>query len=113
MRTLQEMFNLAYKGLESQNWQKSQNSDGSCAYTIESELKCTIGHTIPDIAQYQSAEWFSKGVIEVPPEILDTEASTLDLVWLQRAHDWSKSPENCKARLEAFAERRRLTIPNS
>jgi hypothetical protein len=112
MRTLQEMFNLAYKGLESQNWQKSLGPTNRCLYLTAVGLKCAIGHTIPGIETYTRERWFVRDVSIIPPKILDTEATALELVWLQRAHDWSKSPEDCKARLEAFAEEYQLSIPN-
>jgi hypothetical protein len=113
MRTLQEMFNLAYKGMESQNWVQSLSSEGACSYLNSSNLKCAIGHTITGIEQYINEMWFVTAVSLIPSKILDTNATNLSLMKLQNAHDMANSPEDCKARFEAFAKDYSLSIPDS
>jgi hypothetical protein len=111
MRTLQEMYDLAYKGMKSQNWAQALNEDGDCAYLSHTGLKCAIGHTILNIDAHRPAGWFKFTVKLVPPEILNTSASMLSLLQLQSVHDLGETPKECETRFKAYAKKYDLTVP--
>jgi hypothetical protein len=105
------MYDLAYKGMESQNWQKALGPTGQCLYLTKDSLKCAIGHTIPGIETYTRERWFVGDVTRIPQGVLDTAASYGQLADLQTEHDGASSPENCKARFKDYAIRHNLTVP--
>jgi hypothetical protein len=46
---LQQVFDKAWEGMRSQNWQRATGSDGlGCEYHTPDGLKCAIGHIVPD-----------------------------------------------------------------
>lgn len=53
----QDLFNIAYRGLRAQNWQKSTGSAGrGCYYRGINKLKCAVGHMIPDKVYHTDLE---------------------------------------------------------
>lgn len=136
-KNLQEAFTKAYIGLAEQGFKRSRaifenstfNSAGQlfCAYRAKDddsgkEMKCAIGHLVPDELINDWVSGRSIGTIlrrlDYAPERnaswieLFGNCSINDLSELQMVHDLAETPEDMKARLVNFAARCELTIPD-
>jgi hypothetical protein len=115
--TRQEWFELAVRGLARQGWRQSYSASGDCCRYRLGELKCAIGHGIPDEA-YQS-EWDEKGKgaesmargqhIGVADN--DVASSIMFLESMQWAHDGAGSPKDVRKRMGDFCTTHNLTWP--
>lgn len=117
MKTRQEIFDIAYRGLASQGFLSSADeAEDTCLYRDGNGRKCAVGWCIPDDA-YRSV-WEEVGVddenaigaqIRRAAGIGDNNISfAKDLQW---AHDKSTSPEGMKAGLAKVAAGYGLRIP--
>lgn len=114
----QAAFTMAWRGLESQNWKRSLDSDGQCAYRGEGGRCCGVGWMIsdkyyrPDFeAQAADVRAVSRAVVQTLADLGLAEPTVGLLVRIQFAHDGGKSPEAMQASLRAAAERYRLGVP--
>jgi hypothetical protein len=110
MRSLQEIFNIAYLGLASQGFEKSIGVNVSCAYRGKGGTKCAIGYLISD-EDYDETMEGETVVSKNIRRVIDADVPIITLRDLQRCHDWSDNPENMKANLHDFAKLNSLTIP--
>jgi len=115
MKTRQELYENAYRGLAAQNWAKAVtiDSDGAvqCVYQGTDGKKCSIGHNIPDDLYTKSIE----GLDSHHPSVMDAAGYDV-LMWhfadsLQLAHDEAISPEDMKLRFDNMVTRFGVTIP--
>lgn len=134
--TNQEIFNIVWRGLESQGWQPSLLADTDmCAYRGTHQRKCAIGWLIPDDKYDPFIEGCPISVLlmcarekvacgPAPQTLVDLlvasgvledagdEATLQLLADLQKAHDYpEESGEQRKQRLRAVALKYDITIP--
>jgi hypothetical protein len=57
----QTAFNTVVKHLVKQNWQRSESSDGNCAYRGRDGLMCAVGCLIPD-EKYRTSWDYGGGI---------------------------------------------------
>lgn len=118
---LQAIFNIVYKGLQSQGFERSRDKFGVCLYRGAHNLKCGIGYLIPDECYDLDMEnkpvhalMKNYGKLE---EIFGDNTANIrkvavnDLNELQSCHDRGTNPELMKANLEAFAKTWMIVIP--
>lgn len=125
----QAIFDAAYRGLRSQNFQQSviplpqevhRILPARCLYRAGNGLKCAIGHAIKD--EFYSAEMETNSVNHdsVRAALAKSFGVTIsdgnDVIWnfcatLQQLHDDQRATESMEVRLKTFAERHKLTIP--
>lgn len=115
--TNQEAFDKALQGIRGQNYVRSVDEDGSCAYrsdvTAECKVRCGVGHLIPD--ELYSAELEGRGVPELrrlsifePIAGLFTSPGALELlISIQVAHDecLARSPLSFEEEMQRTANR--------
>lgn len=117
----QKWFNKAYLGLKNQDFKRSVYGT-SCRYRGPKELKCAIGHLIPDdkyafvMENRGPADLTVYSRIEDVPRNLDgTFLSFQDLSQflhrLQNCHDLAIIASEVKENLLHFAKVEKLTIP--
>lgn len=108
--TLQEMFDVIYKGLASQGFAQSRLH--GCAYRGGEGRKCAAGWLIPDDKYDES--WEGKGIHRIP-YFFDLCGRSIELLCdlgaLQSIHDTSHDPEVMQKRLIEYARGMYLTIP--
>lgn len=119
-KTRQKIFDIAYLGLASQNWELSRTPQ-MCMYRGPNGTKCAIGHCIPDELyepEFEGCTIYSNNKLQRVAGISDD-----DLSWsrnLQRLHDntgvgrllvVSKFPKTLKEAMEIFAQESGLTVP--
>lgn len=126
--TYQEMFNVAYKGLKSQNFYQSVvgglNSD--CQYRGANGMRCALGWLIPDekyevVFENKTPSWnLSQATNPKGYKInqrlcaaagLNNKDKIIFAQELQYCHDDATSPEVMKNKLKYFAKKYKLTIP--
>lgn len=123
--TNQEIFDTAVKGLESQGYKRSINSNGSCLYNGPDNTHCAVGWLIkdedldPDAATYGVAS-----LLFMYPSLFKS-LGTYEEVYeklpfledLQTAHDGAESPEMMCGNLKYIADKYglecSLTGPNN
>jgi hypothetical protein len=118
--TLQTIFSNAYIGLKNQNWKKG-TSGGDCYYYY-GNLKCAIGHSIPQERYIEDLELDSACSSEI---IKALNVNTVNgcvseefrecLRALQICHDdsyVSNEKNNVQQDLKDFAAEYKLNIPN-
>lgn len=113
MLTRQEIFNNAWRGLESQGFEQSL-SGGGCAYRGDAERRCAIGWCIPDDLYRDGFE--GRVVSETPMIRKAAGVSARDkrfALSLQECHDDNPSPDAMRVALVKFAISYGLTIPAS
>jgi hypothetical protein len=121
IEALQTIFSNAYVGLKNQNWKKS-GRDGSCYYYYSDDLKCAIGHSIPQERYTEDLELDSACSLEIV-KALNVNAINDSLSRefreclraLQLCHDDSYISErenNMQQDLKDFAAEYKLNIPN-
>lgn len=112
----QEIFNKAYRGLESQGFQRSARRD-RCLYRGPDGLKCAVGWLIPDEKYEGRIEMYVLNINEL--EFMEyltpilgplTPEDVIFLRHLQSAHD-QPAPDDMKYALHRFASTHNLTIP--
>ncbi len=107
--TVQEMFNRAYIGLRSQNWEQCIDSNHSCVYSdgngrhcawgwVDPELNGSITTTLVEDLGYGIAKLLNPGELHFAIE-------------LQDAHDGADSAEDMEARMRELADSYDLVIP--
>lgn len=112
--TRQEMFDAAYIGLASQGFIRSMSNQG-CAYRGDEGRRCAIGWIMPDEAYSPDLEGLSPMNCEIE-KALDLASGDICFAdELQEAHDGDAhegdTPEAMKERLESFAIKYNLTVP--
>ncbi len=112
-RTRQEMFDIAWAGLEAQGFERSALPNGTCVYR-NGNLRCAIGFLISDEDYNPSLE----GATPDSSTILRDTAGIDDYDRyfaraLQECHDEAKTPADMRSNLIAFAADRGLTLPPS
>lgn len=107
--TNQEIFDIVYKGLRSQKFERSMLSDGeTCAYR-GCNGKCAAGWIIPDELYKEEYEGnIIYNVIELS-NFLGNKVNFINR--LQEIHDESEEPHIMKNKLKEFAEQYDLRIP--
>lgn len=110
MRSLQEIFNIAYLGLASQGFEKSVGLTSSCAYRGKDNHKCAIGYCLSD-EDYNEEMEGRTALSDIVYYALKTNVNPDTLVEMQRCHDFSNDPTNRKEEFVSFAKHYRLTIP--
>lgn len=116
--TNQEAFNIAYLGLKSQGFKKSEcviNRVAHCAYN-SNVGHCAVGWLIKDVELDEEANYFSIGKLskhfEVVNEILD--GVDLGLIsQLQNAHDQSTDAIDMRDRLHCVAGAHSIIVPKN
>lgn len=120
MRNLQDIFNIAYRGLEAQGFERSVGySSLSCKYRDpNSDRKCAIGHVIPDDMYREEYDEETMTVYGLAERLTYNEWTALfglttsdTLAELQKVHDNSTDPDNMKQGLADFAKAHNLLIP--
>ena len=132
MKTFQELFNTAYRGLASQGFNRSIShrvtetggEADTCAYRGDAGRRCAVGWLMPD--EHYNAAFEGSGIRlaeqgshyeQLLERILDaidaphTEESVHFLASLQGCHDSARNAEDCKAALIEFANAYNLTLP--
>ncbi len=117
MKTRQEIFDLAYKGIASQGWKASEGDvDGKrkCFYRKEVDgqmFKCAIGWNLPDDKYVPDMDDFDGCMtLAAIMDHCDIDRDNLDFCRrLQDTHDAAKG--QMKFGLEHFARMERLVIP--
>lgn len=127
MLNRQEIFNIVYKGLRTQGWERSVEHDASknkgiCVYRTSDGKKCAFGHLIPDEV-YESG---MENIIAI--NLLDSGVTKFKdfRKWsdenikkqyhsfindLQCQHDYAISPEDMKNRFHKLAIDYNLQVP--
>lgn len=107
--TLQEIYDQAVNGLAAQEYEKCGSID-TCYYRF-GDLKCAIGHTIPDELyepKFDDGGWSGTQVYQY----LGWFYQFGDAInHLQRLHDRSAGPEDLKQKLINFGNDYGLVIP--
>lgn len=107
LKTRQQIFDTAYRGLASQGFRKSA-AKGRCLYRGPNGRKCAIGWCIPDDVKFDEATYTLN-------KALDDAGISQDDDWfcceLQTVHDSARSPDDMKGSLADFADEYDLTIP--
>lgn len=122
MLTQQEIFNKAYRGLKSQNFQQSRpRTLQYCVYRSPDGLKCAIGHLIPDELYTPAMEIFSNTETTISfnmiLEVCGIPAEHASFATkLQQAHDYNQEVDgtinnDMESRLKSFARFYHLTVP--
>jgi hypothetical protein len=118
--TRQEMFDAAYRGLASQNWQQSRDEGEftMCLYRGPEGRKCAAGWLIPDNlydpkmeGHRADSERIREAIGTTSPEDTTSPEYTEFLLCLQDIHDLNNGIPDMKVRLDQFAERAGFTIP--
>lgn len=110
-KSRQEIFDLAYLGLKSQEWQKSKADWGSCAYRGMGGLKCAIGHCMPDSEYTGDLEGLGGGDSDVLDVIKFDHMDATFVTILQFAHDSASSPTDMEDTFGRIADMYGLSIP--
>jgi hypothetical protein len=118
----QEIFNIVWIGLKSQDFRQSVNKYESCQYR-SGNLKCAFGHLIPDELYDKGIEGFTsddfaKGDFrERFPELHEWYNSNFSfdeqkfIRQLQKTHDFCNYPSDMQTKLEKIAQVEDLSIP--
>ena len=116
--SLQQVFDVAYRGMAAQDWAKSTSITFGCEYRIpetenHGELRCAIGHCIPDELIYEASGrigylMFRKR--EFAELFKNIGGSTMNE--LQECHDKAEDEAEMRARFATFAFEHELTIPD-
>jgi hypothetical protein len=122
----QEIFNIVYQGLKSQDFRQSVGTDinRTCLYRGPNNTKCAFGHLIPDDVYDKRLEERSiQSLIDTKQDFKEqlsgffewlsqfSEDHLFLLRILQYAHDCYVDPSSMQKRLKEIAERYNLTIP--
>jgi hypothetical protein len=116
--TEQEIFNKAYLGLKSQDFELSleiipETQKVKCRYRAPDGNRCAIGWCIKD--EDYNPTWEGSSVDGLPYERLFPGIDIEFLACLQREHDTTTHGKNeqevLKTRLDRFARYHTLTIP--
>lgn len=109
-KTRQEIFNTAYRGLASQNFEKSRGDSG-CAYRGAMGRRCAIGWCISDHDYSPNFESWAASMSSILEAADVSPADAGFARGLQEAHDLAGDAEDMKDRLRTFAHANGLTIP--
>ena len=117
--TNQEMFDLAVRGLASQDWHQCRDNDGSCTYTDDWDRHCAFGWVDPGIPR----EFWSGYSIKMLANLDIGVAATLDspgmqfAMDIQQLHDtanrglnWTRAQDMFR-QFDQFCDRHGLTWP--
>jgi hypothetical protein len=122
-KNLQEVFDKAWLGMKSQNWERATSQDGlGCEYLNKDGKKCAIGHCVPDelIIHGDNGGFVVGAIISVFFEEprwreLFANVDLNQLRDLQNCHDkyygHEKETFDVEAAMRNFAAERGLTIP--
>jgi hypothetical protein len=112
---LQELYDAAYKGLASQNFERSVDQTGQCSYRTNNGKKCAIGWLIPDelySPDFEGCNLDDAAVLAaVRPAVVDGSEEYKMLFALQSGHDAAYDKGEMKSSLAFVAEYWKLTIP--
>lgn len=109
-RTQQELFDVMWKGLKSQNWQQSVSTiTAHCVYRGDEGRKCALGWLIPDDKYRPAFDDPHKWVTEDVCKHIGLGDHVSFLRHAQRTHDGSES--DMEQRFRDFAAHYNLTIP--
>lgn len=112
MRTNQELFDLAYRGLKAQGFERSY--DRGCLYRDPNGRKCAIGHCIAD--EDYSRDYEHNNVINLPRKVRKaagiTKKNEAFASKLQNCHDEAATPYDMQSMLNELAREYNLTIPD-
>lgn len=110
--THQEMFNLAYLGLEAQGFRQAGDSKNGCQYKTKDGLRCAVGWITEGLEQFAGAVQGPKiSKFLKDKGVINSDEDVYFLAKLQQAHDSGLSSEILKQNLESFALSHNLTIP--
>lgn len=114
--TLQEIFTRAYLGLASQNFEICQGGEAEvCMYNGPNDTHCALGWVIGDLVPAASNEdpvdKLLGFVTPIRERIGGVRYETLHE--LQCCHDQARDPESMRVRLERFATKHDLEIPET
>lgn len=119
MLTRQQIFNTAYHGLAAQGFERSFQEDllrpnkGRCQYRGDNGRRCALGYCIPDSLYSENLEGVT--IYKLPRHFLDKIGiRKKDIGFannLQQVHDFSVNPSDLRFKLELFAAKYGLTIP--
>lgn len=106
----QKIFDVVYRGLKSQGFERSLLSDGvTCAYRGYGGAKCAAGWLIPD-ELYK--EEYEGSTIDNSVDLENYFGRKLEFVMeLQTIHDDYETADDMQARLRTFAKHYELKIP--
>ncbi|WP_353645740.1 hypothetical protein [Mesorhizobium sp. WSM2239] len=108
----QEIFNTVYLGLAAQDFRQSYDDDtDQCAYRGPNNLKCAIGHLIPDDKYHPEMDgsiWLARNFHAAR---MLTELSRDEFSLLQNAHDYANTPADMRERFESIAKTYNLKVP--
>lgn len=113
-KTRQEIFDIAYRGLASQGFEKSVDGAGwypLCRYRGYNGRRCAIGWCIPDEKYNGDIEGTAADGDQVRRAAGIRKRDIKFAKDLQGIHDDSRYPFELKKALAEFALERRLTIP--
>lgn len=110
--TRQEMFDVVYKGLKAQGFQRSYDKEAeACRYRGPNNMKCAVGHLLTDEQYKVDMEGYGVDVFseyKLPRWMQNEKAFLGDL---QQAHDCAPRPDLMESYLVAIAKKYRLTVP--
>lgn len=110
-KTRQEIFDIAYRGLASQGFERSAIPNGHCLYFGPDGRRCAIGWNLPDNLPSGSVDGVGYGLYDAMADA-DISEDEFDFAEaLQAAHDDASNTEDMKARMAMFAAHYNLTIP--
>lgn len=110
--TLQAAFDVAYRGLRAQGFERALRADGTlCAYRGIDGKKCAVGHLIPDEHYHIYLEGAEVSGLGGESKGLWPEHLISALQDLQSVHDSGLSPSRMKQNFARFAREYNLTIP--
>ena len=112
--TRQEIFNIVYSGLKSQDFQRSHLKEDGCLYNGPNNTHCAMGwllhHLSIDTGNIEgkcvSKTLWSMLDLDYPGKELNTFLSTL-----QSAHDDSDNPKDMESRLGRLAAKYGVEVP--
>ena len=109
----QDAFNAAFLGLRAQDFELSRRPDGGCVYRGPRNLRCAVGHMIPDAVYIEDIEdCRAAHLVRNFPQLASHLLLEPDfLEELQTVHDEAKSPDDLQHRLLAFAIAHNLEVP--
>lgn len=119
MKTLQQVFNQAFRGLRKQGWKKSVAADGTtCMYRGPNGLRCAIGHAIPNSRYMKKFEEYSVingTILRAALGVGTGYSGPIDLhgvlFSLQNCHDSARGRKDMERSMLEFAQRYGLTVP--
>jgi hypothetical protein len=110
MLSKQEMFDMAVRGLASQDWQRCWHDSCGCVYSFKGK-HCAWGwvDTSIQVYSYGTVEQLRRNKIGVAADLDDEHL--IFALQLQSAHDKAEIPEEMINNLQALADKCQLIWP--